>query len=68
MKECKHGQEINAGHWTEMIDRIHVANMSVHAYLLDHPVSCAHEDINIELTKAADALMNAYELAGRKAP
>ena len=68
MAKCKHGQEINDGHWTEMIDRIHVVKMNVREHLLDHPVSCAHEDIKIELTKAADALMNAYELAGRKAP
>ena len=63
-QECKHGFEINDGHYLELLDRLHVLNMTLEDYCIGHVVSCKHDDVKEKLEDAAELISEAYQMVG----
>jgi hypothetical protein len=56
--------KINNGHYTEMIDRIHVQMEMVNTHLVQHPVANQHDKLKRLLVKALMTLLEAYQETG----
>jgi xanthine dehydrogenase molybdopterin-binding subunit B len=65
-KKLKKNSNINAGHYLELMDRIHVIMMNVQDHLLEHPLTHNYKDIEQEIEKAQHNLWEAYQLVGQK--
>lgn len=63
--KCKNSQEINSGHYIELMDRLHITLCNVGEYVIDHPISCANSDVRVLLQAAGNSLMSAYELVSQ---
>ena len=60
--------EINDGHYHELLDRTHVAACTIDEHLVNHPLSLADIEIREHLENALDSLMRAYQVIGNKTP
>ena len=60
--------EINDGHYHELLDRTHVAACTIDEHLVNHPLSLADAEIREHLENALDSLMRAYQVIGNKTP
>jgi hypothetical protein len=60
--------EINDGHYHELLDRTHVAACTIDEHLVNHPLSLADKEIREHLENALDSLMRAYQVIGNKTP
>jgi hypothetical protein len=58
--------KINAGHYLELMDRIHIVMMNIQDHLIDHPLSENEKDIQKKIEKAQHNLWKAYQLVGNK--
>jgi hypothetical protein len=57
---------INAGHYLELMDRIHIVMMNIQEHLVEHPLAENEKDIQKKLEKASHKLWEAYQLVGNK--
>jgi hypothetical protein len=60
--------EINDGHYHELLDRTHVAACTIDEHLVNHPLSLADIEIREHLENALESLMRAYQVIGNKTP
>jgi len=60
--------EINDGHYTELLDRTHVAACMIDDHLVTHPLAIKDKEIGEHLEAALNALMKAYQVIGSKLP
>jgi hypothetical protein len=57
---------INAGHYLELMDRIHIVCCTIDEHILNHPLSENEPDIQNKLDEALSLLLDAYQLVGNK--
>jgi hypothetical protein len=57
-------QEINDGHYLELMDRIHVLSCTLDDHILNHPISLQNSDVKYHLSIALDNLLIAYSNIG----
>jgi hypothetical protein len=58
--------EINKGHYLELMDRTHVIMDNINSHLLEHPLTDNKNDLKEKFEIALDALWDAYQLIGNK--
>ena len=58
--------EINEGHYLELMDRIHVLSCTLDEHILNHPLAENEPDIQNKLDSALELLLEAYQLVGSK--
>lgn len=58
--------KINAGHYLELMDRLHVIMCTLNDHCLEHPLSESNEDIRFHIDYALGQLWDAYQLVGSK--
>jgi hypothetical protein len=64
----KKKNKINAVHYLELMDRIHVIMMNIQDHLIDHPLSENEKDVQKKIEKAQHNLWKAYQLIGNRIP
>lgn len=57
-------QEVNKGHYLEMMDRLHVIMCTIHDHAIDHPISQKYNDVKSLLENAVDLIYEAYQITG----
>ena len=57
-------EKLNAGHFLEIMDRLHVAASTVDEHIMQHPVCKIDKELNKEVELALTHLYNAYQIAG----
>ena len=55
---------LNAGHFLEIMDRLHVAASMVDDHIMQHPVCKVDKKLCKEVELALTHLYNAYQIAG----
>ena len=60
--------EINDGHYLELMDRLHIVMSTIDDHILSHPLSNANKDIQQTIDEALSLLFNAYQMVGNKIP
>jgi hypothetical protein len=60
--------DINDGHYHELLDRTHVASCMIDEHLINHPLALHDSEIREHLENALDSLMRAYQVIGNKTP
>ncbi len=58
--------EINPGHYTELLDRLYIAMDGIERHILAHPLVAAMDDHEItdRITHACDLLAEVYQRVG----
>ncbi len=59
-------EKINAGHYLELMDRLHVIMCTLNDHCLEHPLSESNEDIRFHIDYALGQLWDVYQLVGSK--
>ena len=57
---------INAGHYLELMDRIHIVCCTIDDHILNHPLSENEKDIQNKIDLALELLLEAYQMVGSK--
>ena len=57
---------INAGHYLELMDRIHVLCCTLDEHILNHPLAENEPDIQNKLDEALMLLLDVYQMVGSK--
>jgi hypothetical protein len=60
--------EINDGHYLELMDRLHVIICTLNDHCLEHPLSESDSDIKFQIDYAIGQLWDAYQMVGKKSP
>jgi hypothetical protein len=60
--------EINDGHYLELMDRLHIINCTIDDHILNHPLCEVNKDVQNKIDDALSLLMEAYQLVGNKIP
>jgi hypothetical protein len=60
--------EINDGHYLELMDRLHIVMMNIQDHILSHPLTENEPDIQNKIEQASYKLFEAYQLVGNKIP
>lgn len=58
--------EINKGHYLELMDRTHIIMDNINSHLLEHPLTDNENDLKEKYEIALHALWDAYQLIGNK--
>lgn len=58
--------QINKGHYLELMDRLAVQTDVIHNYIYEHPLAENHPDIQEKIEIALSNLYEAYQLVGQK--
>lgn len=58
--------EINKGHYLELMDRLAVQTDVIHNFIYEHPLTENHPDIQKKIENALSNLYEAYQLVGQK--
>ncbi len=58
--------EINKGHFLELMDRLHIVMMNIDYFVGNHPLTEKHPDIMEKVETAFTQLWDAYQLVGQK--
>ena len=58
--------EINKGHYLELMDRLAVQTDVIHNYIYEHPLTDNESDLKEKYEIALDTLWDAYQLIGTK--
>jgi hypothetical protein len=58
--------EINKGHFLELMDRLHIVMMNIQDHILSHPLTENEKDIQKKVEQASLKLWEAYQLIGNK--
>jgi hypothetical protein len=59
-------QEINPGHYLELMDRLHVTNCTIEDHIYDHPLTNTLPEVKILIGEAQMKLMQAYQIVGSR--
>ena len=57
-------QEVNPGHYPELMDRLHVMCSNIDEHLLSHPLTVKEEFLKLLMTDAQKLLSKAYQEIG----
>lgn len=57
-------EDINDGHYVEMLDRLNTVNIMIDQLLFDHPVPINYPEVQKLVKEAQSKLVNAYLLVG----
>lgn len=60
--------EINDGHYLELMDRLHIVMMNIQDHIISHPLTENEPDIQNKIEQASFKLFEAYQLVGNKIP
>ena len=60
--------EINNGHYLELMDRLHVTISNIDTHILQHQLSEVNKDIQNKINEAMETLMDVYQMVGNKIP
>jgi hypothetical protein len=60
--------KINDGHYSELMDRIHVIMCTINDHCLEHPLTQNEPEIETKINDAISLLYEAYQLVGNKSP
>jgi hypothetical protein len=60
--------EINDGHYLELMDRLHVIICTLNDHCLEHPLSESDSDIKFQIDYAIGQLWDVYQMVGKKSP
>jgi len=58
--------EINKGHYLELMDRLHIVMMNIQDHIISHPLAENEKDIQKKVEQASLKLWEAYQLVGNK--
>ncbi len=58
--------EINKGHFLELMDRLHIVMMNIDYFIVSHPLTENEPEIMEKVEKAFTELWDAYQLVGNK--
>jgi len=58
--------EINKGHYLELMDRLYVAMSNINDHILEHPLTEKETDIQLLVEESISNLWEAYQLVGNK--
>ena len=64
--EKQNENSINAGHYLELMDRLHVVNCTIDDHILNHPLTEHHKDIQDKIGDALELLFEAYQMVGNE--
>lgn len=56
--------EINDGHYLELMDRIHILMSTLQEHIIEHPVSEQNSKIKKRLNKSINILWDTYQIVG----
>jgi hypothetical protein len=56
---------INQGHYLELMDRLHVVMCNVQEHCIDHPLAKKNKEIKFKLEYALGQLWDAYQEVGK---
>lgn len=59
-------EEINPGHYLELMDRTHIIMENINTHLLEHPLTLNDLELTTLYNDAIDTLWKAYQLVGQK--
>jgi hypothetical protein len=57
---------INPGHYLELMDRLHILASTLHDHCLEHPLAEYDGEIYAVIKTALEATYNAYQIVGSK--
>jgi hypothetical protein len=60
--------EINNGHYLELMDRLHIIMMNIQNHIISHPLTENEKDIQKKVEQASSKLWEAYQMVGNKIP
>ena len=60
--------QINDGHYLELMDRLHIVMMNIQDHIVSHPLAENEKDIQIKIEEASHKLWEAYQMVGNKIP
>ena len=60
--------EINNGHYLELMDRLHIIMMNIQDHIVSHPLTENEKDIQKKVEQASFKLWEAYQMVGNKIP
>ena len=58
--------EINPGHYLELMDRLYVLASTLNDHCLEHPLAEHDDDIHAAIEAAVEATYEAYQVVGSK--
>jgi len=58
--------EINKGHYLELMDRLYVTMSNINDHILEHPLTEKETDIQSLVEESISNLWEAYQLVGQK--
>jgi hypothetical protein len=58
--------QINKGHYLELMDRLHIIMMNIQDHIISHPLTENEKDIQKKVEQASLKLWEAYQLIGNK--
>lgn len=64
MCESMDSDELNSGHYFELLDRAHIASSYVQMALGEHPVFAKHPELQVLYDQAVDQLEALYQAVG----
>lgn len=60
--------EINDGHYLELMDRLHIVMSNIDDHILNHPLTEINEDVKSKIDESLTLLFEAYQMIGNKIP
>ena len=60
--------EINDGHYLELMDRLHIVMSNIDDHILNHPLTDINEDVKSKIDESLTLLFEAYQMIGNKIP
>ena len=60
--------EINNGHYLELMDRLHIIMMNIQDHIVSHPLTENEKDIQKKVEQASFKFWEAYQMVGNKIP
>lgn len=60
--------EINDGHYLELMDRLHIVMSNIDDHILNHPLTEINEDVKSKIDESLTLLFEVYQMIGNKIP
>ena len=57
-------KKVNAGHYLELMDRLHILMCTLDEHCMNHPVSKQNRNVKAQLEHALEQLWDAYQTVG----
>jgi hypothetical protein len=58
--------QINAGHYLELMDRLHIIASNLDEHCVDHPLTQSDKQIRFKIEYALEQVLDAYQYVGQK--